>query len=182
MCSILSAPQPDRRDSFIDKPGILPCAQMALAVDTARERIIIDSAAAAFQPCQQARANVFLSWCTEDPGQHLETCASPPKLIAHRGRTATESRKAPPNLAASSIWDGYELDRCHGSEAFVSNFGHARITITHYFHKENLERAKGFEPSTPTLARSCSTPELRSRPWVRSVYKKILGCFASQKG
>ncbi len=26
---------------------------------------------------------------------------------------------------------------------------------------EYLERAKGFEPSTPTLARSCSTPELR---------------------
>ena len=26
---------------------------------------------------------------------------------------------------------------------------------------EKLERAKGFEPSTPTLARSCSTPELR---------------------
>ena len=25
----------------------------------------------------------------------------------------------------------------------------------------NLERAKGFEPSTPTLARLCSTPELR---------------------
>jgi hypothetical protein len=28
---------------------------------------------------------------------------------------------------------------------------------------ESLERAKGFEPSTPTLARSCSTPELRPR-------------------
>src|SRR5437868_14014530 len=27
-----------------------------------------------------------------------------------------------------------------------------------------LERAKGFEPSTPTLARSCSTPELHPRP------------------
>ena len=26
--------------------------------------------------------------------------------------------------------------------------------------RENLERAKGFEPSTPTLARLCSTPEL----------------------
>src|SRR6185295_6813699 len=26
---------------------------------------------------------------------------------------------------------------------------------------EKLERAKGFEPSTPTLARSCSTPQLR---------------------
>ena len=25
----------------------------------------------------------------------------------------------------------------------------------------DLERAKGFEPSTPTLARLCSTPELR---------------------
>jgi hypothetical protein len=29
---------------------------------------------------------------------------------------------------------------------------------------ENLERAKGFEPSTPTLARSCSTPELHPHP------------------
>ena len=28
----------------------------------------------------------------------------------------------------------------------------------------NLERAKGFEPSTPTLARSCSTPELHPHP------------------
>src|SRR5579872_2543808 len=29
---------------------------------------------------------------------------------------------------------------------------------------EKLERAKGFEPSTPTLARSCSTPELHPHP------------------
>ena len=28
---------------------------------------------------------------------------------------------------------------------------------------ENLERVKGFEPSTPTLARLCSTPELHPR-------------------
>ena len=27
-----------------------------------------------------------------------------------------------------------------------------------------MERAKGFEPSTPTLARLCSTPELHPRP------------------
>ena len=27
-----------------------------------------------------------------------------------------------------------------------------------------LERAEGFEPSTPTLARLCSTPELRPQP------------------
>ena len=30
--------------------------------------------------------------------------------------------------------------------------------------RECLERAKGFEPSTPTLARSCSTPELHPHP------------------
>src|SRR5947209_11537401 len=42
-----------------------------------------------------------------------------------------------------------------------------------------LERAKGFEPSTPTLARSCSTPELHPHPrtgeWVaagRATYAK----------
>lgn len=30
--------------------------------------------------------------------------------------------------------------------------------------RENLERAKGLEPSTPTLARSCSTTELHPHP------------------
>src|SRR5271156_6428978 len=37
--------------------------------------------------------------------------------------------------------------------------------------EENLERAKGFEPSTPTLARSCSTTELHPHPrdWRRSL-------------
>src|SRR3569833_3112890 len=32
--------------------------------------------------------------------------------------------------------------------------------------ERRLERAKGFEPSTPTLARSCSTPELHPHPVV----------------
>ena len=36
-----------------------------------------------------------------------------------------------------------------------------------------LERAKGFEPSTPTLARLCSTPELRPR----SVEARLIGGF-----
>jgi hypothetical protein len=36
-------------------------------------------------------------------------------------------------------------------------------------HEENLERAKGLEPSTPTLARSCSTTELHPHPrWRRT--------------
>jgi hypothetical protein len=30
--------------------------------------------------------------------------------------------------------------------------------------QDTLERAKGFEPSTPTLARLCSTPELHPHP------------------
>jgi hypothetical protein len=35
--------------------------------------------------------------------------------------------------------------------------------------EENLERAKGLEPSTPTLARSCSTTELHPHPrWRRT--------------
>jgi hypothetical protein len=38
-------------------------------------------------------------------------------------------------------------------------------------YQEFLERAKGFEPSTPTLARSCSTTELHPHPrdWRRSL-------------
>ena len=36
-----------------------------------------------------------------------------------------------------------------------------------------LERAKGFEPSTPTLARLCSTPELRPHPFKKSIFTKV---------
>jgi acyl-CoA synthetase (AMP-forming)/AMP-acid ligase II len=41
-----------------------------------------------------------------------------------------------------------------------------RMRLTHAISLklEKLERAKGFEPSTPTLARSCSTPELHPHP------------------
>lgn len=35
--------------------------------------------------------------------------------------------------------------------------------------KRKLERAKGFEPSTPTLARLCSTPELHPQSALRYV-------------
>ena len=38
-----------------------------------------------------------------------------------------------------------------------------------------LERAKGFEPSTPTLARLCSTPELRPRPRSGALSKRPVG-------
>ena len=46
--------------------------------------------------------------------------------------------------------------------------------------QENLERAKGFEPSTPTLARSCSTTELhphpRGRRWCASDGQSYAKC------
>ena len=41
--------------------------------------------------------------------------------------------------------------------------------------RTQLERAKRFELSTLTLARLCSTPELRPRPWVRAIYKLCSG-------
>ena len=42
-------------------------------------------------------------------------------------------------------------------------------SIREFAIKENLERAKGLEPSTPTLARSCSTTELHPHPrWRRT--------------
>src|SRR5690349_24589348 len=39
--------------------------------------------------------------------------------------------------------------------------------------KKRLERAKGFEPSTPTLARLCSTPELRPRSRQGAVSRRL---------
>ena len=50
--------------------------------------------------------------------------------------------------------------------------GEAELTANKpLIYLEFLERAKGFEPSTPTLARLCSTPELHPRsvaPWRRA--------------
>ena len=37
--------------------------------------------------------------------------------------------------------------------------------LTSRIYRGKLERAKGFEPSTPTLARLCSTPELHPHPF-----------------
>src|SRR5579885_3559553 len=44
----------------------------------------------------------------------------------------------------------------------IGSEGSHRSLISRRLLKD-LERAKGFEPSTPTLARLCSTPELRPR-------------------
>ena len=48
-----------------------------------------------------------------------------------------------------------------------------------------LERAKGFEPSTPTLARSCSTPELHPHPldiWPKSIIGRQGRSYSQKAG
>ena len=49
---------------------------------------------------------------------------------------------------------------------------------------KKLERAKGFEPSTPTLARLCSTPELHPHPERQSDTgpNRLGGGFMTQSG
>src|SRR6185437_15437491 len=61
-----------------------------------------------------------------------------------------------------------------GAEAVTDVLDVLDSSVTHVSGTDlvKLERAKGFEPSTPTLARSCSTPELHPHPrswrrWVR---------------
>ncbi len=57
-------------------------------------------------------------------------------------------------------------------------------SLNRLFSFEKLERAKGFEPSTPTLARLCSTPELHplnphrsgvvDGPWAATLRRRAL--------
>ena len=50
--------------------------------------------------------------------------------------------------------------RTRSEDGIFLDFG-KRLFRKPLFSIGKLERAKGFEPSTPTLARLCSTPELR---------------------
>src|SRR5882757_6440979 len=43
---------------------------------------------------------------------------------------------------------------------------------------KNLERAKGLEPSTPTLARSCSTTELHPHPLLTAIARRQRRTYA----
>src|SRR4051812_7789585 len=43
---------------------------------------------------------------------------------------------------------------------------------------EKLERAKGLEPSTPTLARSCSTTELHPHPLTAAIARQQRRSYA----
>jgi len=73
-----------------------------------------------------------------------ETASPPPQ----RGRTAKRASGEPGGDFKAVEWG------CGG--AFFCGVRQMALKPL-----KNLERAKGFEPSTPTLARLCSTPELR---------------------
>jgi hypothetical protein len=76
-----------------------------------------------------------------------------------RGR-ATPEREANKVPGFPPYWGGDFVFR----SADTCRMGIGRAPQKALCNKEILERAKGFEPSTPTLARLCSTPELHPHP------------------
>jgi hypothetical protein len=58
MRSILLVPQPYRADPFIDETSILSRAYVVCMINPARERIVVDRAAAPFEPGEQACAYI----------------------------------------------------------------------------------------------------------------------------
>jgi hypothetical protein len=81
---------------------------------------------------------------------------------------ARKSRLAPPKgLPDIRLFALYRLQRAHitrAPRASHSNDDPEGPSLIACFFRINLERAKGFEPSTPTLARLCSTTELHPHP------------------
>jgi hypothetical protein len=86
-----------------------------------------------------------------------------------RERTARVLHALPRNLCAVSGYVRY----------FAAHPDFRRTALTHEFLWDFLERAKGFEPSTPTLARLCSTPELHPRPCRPSTARLAARLFAA---
>jgi hypothetical protein len=78
---------------------------------------------------------------------------SAPETI-HQPRDRLKGQPYFPDCASSCFVRPIAAERGHRGQ---------RNTLLEY--QEILERAKGFEPSTPTLARSCSTPELHPHPF-----------------
>src|SRR6516225_2117668 len=76
-------------------------------------------------------------------------------LASLRGRKIAAARHAPPDSRAGS--------RNSSRTMPAVLIGIEFLPVLNRSVRE-LERAKGFEPSTPTLARLCSTPELHPHP------------------
>ena len=68
----------------------------------------------------------------------------------------TAARRAVRRRSGVAIFPGY----CSGDPRYYATSTHSLQHTCRRGGLSRLERAKGFEPSTPTLARLCSTPEL----------------------
>jgi hypothetical protein len=78
----------------------------------------------------------------------------------HCARAANDTAQPGPREAAKAPYGGHLVDtKKHKARPFDRERAPIYLKML-----VNLERAKGFEPSTPTLARLCSTPELHPRP------------------
>jgi hypothetical protein len=55
---VLGTTESYRVDPLIHEPSILPCAKVPRVVDAARECVVVDGAAAAFEPGEEARSDV----------------------------------------------------------------------------------------------------------------------------
>ena len=83
----------------------------------------------------------------------------------------------PAGLPARSGLPSESISRFRCRRLAVNGAKRPRIQMIEF--RENLERAKGFEPSTPTLARLCSTPELRpplTRRPIREISRETQAC------
>ena len=110
------------------------------------------------------------------------------------GSTASRSRLRQMQVGVQQRND--RRDRQHGEpqaragQPEQEERDQARVMIVSLERRQNfarpeiLERAKGFEPSTPTLARLCSTPELHPHPrWVRrpTALDPRRSCYAKER-
>lgn len=101
------------------------------------------TAASAIHQCQPIEARSHF------PGS-TTTQAMPRRVVFHRGRA-----------------DGHSQHRWSpsGHQAANDKTAFRRLRYKLLIILKVLERAMGFEPTTPTLARLCSTPELHPHPF-----------------
>ena len=91
-------------------------------------------------------------------------CAAEPGFAAETLRRPCRAR---PQRRAEPAGHLGQFDRGDAATAWSARPTRARAARWRWdieIVPSKLERAKGFEPSTPTLARSCSTPELHPHP------------------
>ena len=128
-------------------PGVVPALEARDHVG-ALGQPVDDLALALVAPLGADDHHVAHSAPGSSPQRPLPPASGLPWLagsVQHRPDNAPAAAEAPPTHIPDFWGPGPRSDASLGPRSI-------------------LERAKGFEPSTPTLARLCSTPELHPRP------------------